>query len=220
MTPRLATASPSRPVRSTAQAPTTRSGQREWSRPSAGLFPRPPALGAKTEKPSAADVHAGAARSVYPKPLQRRADRMHRAAHHDAVAGLRLSARQLAPRIDRGGELEARSVRHESRRQPRCAHATRSRQGTHDPVVDDGCEDGPDRRRILVREYAHHAERASLAGPARLRQGALAQLCREYACGRLVVGDVEDPLHSPGNDLEASREAYTAERCRHRTLIE
>src|SRR5712675_1457971 len=51
---------------------------------------------------------AGAARGrlclVYPKPLQRRSHGVHRAAHDDAIAGLRAGARQLTARFDRVGE--------------------------------------------------------------------------------------------------------------------
>ena len=56
--------------------------------------------------------------------------------------------------------------------------------------------------------------------PSRIGQRALAQLLRQHPCRRLVVGDVEDPLHGAGDDLEAPRQLHLPQRLRGGTLVE
>src|SRR5579863_2609972 len=82
-----------------------------------------------------APVSRSFTQSVYPKPLERRAHRMHRTAHDDAIAGTAERARLFTARC------HARRERHGARRDrqpPReffGAAAAQSGQRAHDPAV-------------------------------------------------------------------------------------
>src|SRR5262245_18666933 len=111
---------------------------------------------------------------VYPKPLQRRPDRIHRAADDDAVAGLCLGARQLAACGYRGGELDGSSRGRNSLRELRRRQAARTGQRTHDPVIHELRQRGADTGGVLIGKHADHGDGPSLAARAHLRQRPLA----------------------------------------------
>ena len=70
----------------------------------------------ETEEAKHSAAESSARPLVYPKPLQRRTDGVHRAAHDDAVTGLRLAASELAAFGHGPGKLEGSTRGHKSRR--------------------------------------------------------------------------------------------------------
>src|SRR5579863_8605573 len=119
-------------------------------------FTRPPTIGAKPRKASTADAARGTPQAaqqkrpaLYPKPLERRAHRVERAAHEHPVPGARLGARPFASAGYRVGELHGRAWLPQALRELRSAAAARAGQRAHDPVIDDARECRGDRGGVL-----------------------------------------------------------------------
>ena len=64
---------------------------------------------------------------------------------------------------------------------------------------------------VLANEKAFASE--AFAQQQLNRTKPLGELRREHACSGLVVRDVQDPLHLPGDDLEAPGETHPSKRC-------
>ena len=123
-----------------------------------------------------------------------------------------LRARPLAARAHRGGECH-RTARRGARRAasaaalpPRAPGSAHTIQWSIDLLQRRG-----DRGGILVGEHPDHGEGACRAVRAR-RQRTRAQLRGEHLRGRLVVRDVQDPLHLARHNLEAPGQVHAAQR--------
>src|SRR5262249_23503047 len=139
-----------------------------------------------------AGPHRGDPRSVYPKPAHHRANGVKGPEDQDTVAWRGVRPGHLTTRLDPSRESCFVAPPLHTLRQLLSSWAARAGQGAQYPVIDQRVENTRYGLRVLVAEYPDQG-----VGPTRAwnRHGTLAHVSGKDGRGRLVVGDIQYPLH-------------------------